>query len=57
MPIAANTLYRDSFNFLRNQFTSILLLALLTALITVILNQIFTPSAEQLSLLSANSDD
>ena len=57
MPIAANTLYRDSFNFLRNQFTSILLLALLTALITVILNQIFTPGAEQLSILSANSDD
>lgn len=57
MPIAANTLYRDSFNFLRNQFTSILLLALLTALITVILNQVFTPGSEQLSLLSANSDD
>ncbi|ELI7961180.1 UPF0259 family protein, partial [Yersinia enterocolitica] len=27
MPITANTLYRDSFNFLRNQLAAILLLA------------------------------
>jgi len=57
MPIAANTLYRDSFNFLRNQLSSILLLALLTAFITVILNQILMPAGDQLNLLTANSDD
>ncbi|MGC6386830.1 YciC family protein [Ewingella sp. S1.OA.A_B6] len=57
MPITASTLYRDSFNFMRNQLTSILLLALLTAFITVILNQLFIPGADQLSLLSATSDD
>ncbi|MDN0122725.1 YciC family protein [Yersinia aleksiciae] len=57
MPITANTLYRDSFNFLRNQLPAILLLALLTAFITVMLNQAFTPDTEQLSLLSATESD
>ncbi len=57
MPITASALYRDSFNFMRNQLTSILLLALLTAFITVILNQLLIPSGDQLSLLSATSDD
>lgn len=57
MPITASTLYRDSFNFMRNQLGSILLLAVMTALITVILNQIFMPGSDQLSLLSAGSDD
>lgn len=53
MPITANTLYRDSFNFFRNQLASVLLLALLTAFISVLLNQVFSPDAEQLKLLSA----
>lgn len=57
MPITASTLYRDSFNFMRNQLGSILLLCVLTALITVILNQIFMPGSDQLSVLSAGSDD
>ncbi|TPG62506.1 YciC family protein [Ewingella americana] len=57
MPITASALYRDSFNFMRNQLTSILLLALLTAFITVILNQLFIPGSDQLSLLSATGDD
>ena len=56
MPITASTLYRDSFNFLRNQLGSILLLALLTAFITVILNHTFTPDSDQLSLLTSGSD-
>jgi hypothetical protein len=42
MPITANTLYRDSFNFFRNQLASILILALLTAFISVMLNQVFS---------------
>lgn len=57
MPITANTLYRDSFNFFRNQLASILLLALLTAFISVLLNQAFSPDAEQLKLLSAAEND
>ncbi|CAM3555309.1 hypothetical protein BS639_15530 [Rouxiella silvae] len=56
MPITASTLYRDSFNFMRNQLGSILLLALLTAFITVILNHAFTPGGDQLSLLTSGSD-
>jgi hypothetical protein len=56
MPITASSLYRDSFNFLRNQLGSILLLALLTAFITVILNHAFTPDSDQLSLLTSGSD-
>ncbi|MHA3356579.1 YciC family protein [Yersinia enterocolitica] len=57
MPITANTLYRDSFNFLRNQLAAILLLALLTAFITVMLNQAFIPDTEQLSILSSTESD
>jgi Uncharacterised protein family (UPF0259) len=57
MPITANTLYRDSVNFLRNQLPAILLLALLTAFITVMLNQALMPDTEQLSLLSATESD
>ncbi|CNB98551.1 hypothetical protein B7R74_12930 [Yersinia pseudotuberculosis] len=57
MPITANNLYRDSFNFLRNQIAAILLLALLTAFITVMLNQAFMPASEQLSILSIQEND
>lgn len=57
MPITANTLYRDSFNFFRNQLAAILLLALLTAFITVMLNQAFIPDIEQLSILSSTESD
>ncbi|MFC0225846.1 YciC family protein [Serratia aquatilis] len=57
MPITANTLYRDSFNFFRNQVASILLLALLTAFISVLLNQAFSPDIEQLKILSATESD
>jgi hypothetical protein len=56
MPITASSLYRDSFNFLRNQLGSILLLALLTAFITVILNHAFTPGSDQISLLNSGND-
>lgn len=57
MPITVNTLYRDSFNFFRNQLTSILMLALLTAFISVLLNQAFSPDVEQLKILSATEGD
>ncbi|CAI0691775.1 Uncharacterised protein family (UPF0259) [Serratia entomophila] len=57
MPITANTLYRDSFNFFRNQLASILMLALLTAFISVLLNQAFSPDAEQLKILTATEGD
>ncbi|MFI8416977.1 YciC family protein [Serratia sp. NPDC078593] len=57
MPITANTLYRDSFNFFRNQLTSILLMALLTAFISVLLNQVFSPDVEQLKILTATESD
>ena len=57
MPITANTLYRDSFNFLRNQLPSILLLAFLSALITVMLHQAFIPDADQLKMLSTAEDE
>ncbi|MBS0970130.1 UPF0259 family protein [Chimaeribacter arupi] len=57
MPITASTLYRDSFNFMRNQLASILLLALLTAFITVLLNQAFIPDADQLNILANAESD
>ncbi|MFJ3355595.1 YciC family protein [Serratia liquefaciens] len=57
MPITANTLYRDSFNFFRNQLASILILALLTAFISVMLNQVFSPDIEHLKILSATEGD
>lgn len=57
MPITANALYRDSFNFFRNQLASILMLALLTAFISVLLSQVFSPGAEQLKILTATEGD
>jgi len=53
MPIMASTLYRDMLNFTRNQFTSILLLALLTALISVVLGHALSPNTDQLIVLSS----
>lgn len=57
MPITANVLYRDSFNFFRNQLASILILALLTASISVLLNQILGTNAEMLKILSTAKGD
>lgn len=57
MPITANVLYRDSFNFFRNQLVSILMLALLTASISVLLNQILSTDAEMFKILSAKKGD
>jgi len=57
MPITASTLYRDSYNFLRNQLGSVLLISLLSAFIAVILNHAFAPDSDQLSLLTASIND
>jgi len=57
MPITASTLYRDSYNFLRNQLGSVVLISLLTAFIAVILNHAFSPDSDQISLLNASIND
>ncbi|MEH0832678.1 YciC family protein [Pectobacterium cacticida] len=57
MPITANTLYRDTMNFTRNQFISILMLSLLTAFIAVILSHALSPSVDELRILSSTSSD
>lgn len=52
MPITANMLYRDTMNFTRNQLITILMMSLLTAFITVILNHAFAPGNEELQTLN-----
>jgi len=51
MSITASTLYRDSYNFMRNQLSSVFSLSLLAALVTVILSWILSPSAEQIDAI------
>ncbi|MDC9612623.1 YciC family protein [Xenorhabdus khoisanae] len=51
MPITANTLYHDSINFFKNQLLNIVILSVLAALVTTLLEHFLMPNGEQLKLL------
>ncbi|WP_158379879.1 YciC family protein [Candidatus Williamhamiltonella defendens] len=56
MSITANRLYRDSFNFLRNELFTIVLLTLFAALTTVMINYSLLPTQEQLNILETTKN-
>lgn len=52
MSITAASLYRDTGNFFRHQLVTIVLMAMLTSLISVMIGQALTPGADQMAILS-----
>ncbi|WWP00668.1 MAG: YciC family protein [Candidatus Dasytiphilus stammeri] len=55
--ITASSLYRETINFFRNQWITITLMAILTSLITVILNHVLLPYyTEQLQFILGTKD-